>query len=43
VEAAAWPGMANIFGFQVAGRIQKYDPQGHQVGWIYAASEGTWI
>ena len=24
------------------GRILKYDAQGHQVGWIYAASEGTW-
>jgi hypothetical protein len=24
------------------GRILKYDPQGHQLGWIYAASEGTW-
>ena len=24
------------------GHILKYDAQGHQVGWIYAASEGTW-
>lgn len=24
------------------GRILKYDRQGHQVGWIYPASEGTW-
>jgi hypothetical protein len=24
------------------GRILKYDRLGHQVGWIYAASEGTW-
>jgi hypothetical protein len=24
------------------GRILKYDKQGHQVGWIYSASEGTW-
>lgn len=25
-----------------AGHILKYDARGHQVGWIYAASEGTW-
>lgn len=25
-----------------SGRILKYDTQGHQVGWIYPASEGTW-
>jgi hypothetical protein len=24
------------------GHILKYDAQGRQVGWIYAASEGTW-
>ncbi|MCB8980764.1 MAG: right-handed parallel beta-helix repeat-containing protein [Ardenticatenaceae bacterium] len=24
------------------GRILKYDQSGHQVGWIYPASEGTW-
>lgn len=24
------------------GRILKYDARGHQVGWIYAVSEGTW-
>ena len=25
-----------------AGKIIKYDTQGHAVGWIYPASEGTW-
>jgi hypothetical protein len=25
-----------------AGKIVKYDTQGHAVGWIYPASEGTW-
>jgi hypothetical protein len=25
-----------------SGRILKYDAQGHRVGWIYPASEGTW-
>ena len=25
-----------------SGYILKYDKYGHQVGWIYAASEGTW-
>ena len=36
----AWDG--EHFWVPGGGRIQKYDPQGHQVGWIYAASEGTW-
>lgn len=36
----AWDG--KHFWVPGGGRILKYSPQGHQVGWIYAASEGTW-
>jgi hypothetical protein len=36
----AWDG--KHFWVPAGGRILKYSPQGHQVGWIYAVSEGTW-
>lgn len=36
----AWDG--EHFWVPGSGRILKYDLLGHQVGWIYAASEGTW-
>ena len=36
----AWDG--EHFWVPSSGRILKYDGQGHRVGWIYAASEGTW-
>jgi hypothetical protein len=36
----AWDGQH--FWVPGGGRILKYDPQGRALGWIYAASEGTW-
>jgi hypothetical protein len=36
----AWDGQH--FWVPGGGKILKYDKQGHNVGWIYAASEGTW-
>jgi len=36
----AWDG--EYFWVPGGGRILKYDSRGHQAGWIYAASEGTW-
>lgn len=36
----AWDG--EHFWVPGGGHILKYDSDGHQVGWIYAASEGTW-
>ena len=32
----------NHFWVPSGGRIRKYDNNGHALGWIYAASEGTW-
>lgn len=36
----AWDGQ--FYWVPTKGRILKYDSSGKQVGWIYAASEGTW-
>ena len=36
----AWDG--EYYWVPTKGRILKYDTKGRQVGWIYAASEGTW-
>ena len=36
----AWDG--EFYWVPTKGRILKYDANGKQVGWIYAASEGTW-
>jgi hypothetical protein len=36
----AWDGQ--FYWVPTKGRILKYDLSGKQVGWIYAASEGTW-
>lgn len=36
----AWDG--EFYWVPTKGRILKYDTSGKQVGWIYAASEGTW-
>jgi hypothetical protein len=36
----AWDGL--FYWVPTKGRILKYDANGIQVGWIYAASEGTW-
>ena len=36
----AWDGQ--FYWVPTKGRIVKYDSHGRQVGWIYAASEGTW-
>ncbi len=37
----AWDGM-HFWVAEGGGHILKYDRYGHRVGWIYAASEGTW-